>query len=223
MLASRPMRAAATVAAALVLVAGAAGTADAAKGGGGGKGGGKPPKGGTALTGAAAIQAAHDQTCPVVAGFTSCASLTVRIVDQGDTGWAATASPATRTITYNSHYTATQADWSHVVAHEVGGHVDAWNEIVAAVGVEQAWTDYYDLDHFAQPWAAESWSRTASSARTFSTSDAKEAYLDCRGPVAHGYRGNYLHMWGLTTSTAQRQFCTGAEAVMTAALTQSRP
>ncbi|NHA67395.1 hypothetical protein [Phycicoccus flavus] len=217
-------RVTAALAASLVLLAGAAGSAEAAKGGngGGGKGGGKPSSTTTTLTGPAAIQAAHDATCRVVVEYTSCASLTVKIADFGNTGWAAQSSPATGTVTYNSYYkTATQADWSHVVAHEVGGHVDTWNEIVAKVGVTQAWTDYYDVDRFAQGWATTSWGTLSTGARSFSTSDAKEAFLDCVGPVAHGYRGNYLYTWGLTTSTQQKRFCTGVDTVLSAALTSS--
>lgn len=205
-----------------MLVAGAAGSAAAAKGG---KGGGKPskPSATTSLTGPNAIRAAHDATCPLVAQYTACASLTVTIADFGNTGWAAQASPAKGAVTYNSYYSsATQADWSAVVAHEVGGHVDVWNEIVAKVGVGQAWTDYYDLDHFAAPWASGAWSAVTGSPRTFGTAEAKEAFLDCAGPVAHGYRGNYLYLWGLTSTAGQRQFCAGSDAVLTAALTSSR-
>ena len=215
-------RAAAAAAVALVLVAGAAGSAAAAKGG---KGGGKPskPSTTTSLTGPSAIRAAHEATCPLVAEYTVCGALSVTIADFGNTGWAAQAGPAKGTVTYNSYYSsATQADWSAVVAHEVGGHVDVWNEIVATVGVGQAWTDYYDLDHFAAPWATAAWSAVTAASRPFGTAEAKEAFLDCAGPVAHGYRGNYLYLWGLTSTSAQRQFCAGSDAVLTSALTSSR-
>jgi hypothetical protein len=209
------------LASSLVLVAGMAAPALAAKGGGGTSG--KPGRTTTTvLTGAAAIRAAHDATCPLVVEATDCSSLTVNIVDAGNTGWAAQASPATATVTYNSYYAASQADWALVVAHEVGGHVDAWNEIVAAVGTTQAWTDYYDLDWFAASWAPARWSATTGTTRAFTSTDAKEAYLDCAGPVAHGYRANYLYLWGLTTTAQQQTFCQGADAVMTSALTSVR-
>lgn len=224
-----PARVTCVLASALVLLAGAAAPAMAGKGGGGNGGGGtarggKPSKiSVTALTGPAAVQAAHDATCPKVVEATVCASLAVKIADFGNTGWAGQASPATSSVTYNSYYsTATQDDWSQVVAHEVGGHVDAWNEIVGKVGVSQAWTDYYDLDFFASPWAPAHWGATATAPRTFTTTEAKEAYLDCAGPVAHGYRGNYLYRWRLTTTTQQQTFCVGADGVMTSALTSSR-
>lgn len=212
------------LASSLVLVAGMAAPAMAGKGGGGGGGGGKPAKTTTTavLTGAAAIRAAHDATCPLVVEATVCSSLTVTIVDAGNTGWAAQASPATGTVTYNSYYAATQDDWALVVAHEVGGHIDAWNEIVAKVGTTQAWTDYYDLDRFASSWAPARWSATTGAARAFTSTDAKEAYLDCAGPVAHGYRANYLFLWGLTTTAQQQTFCRGADTVMTSALTSVR-
>ena len=220
-------RAAAALAVGVLITAGVAGAAEAAKGGngGGGKGGGKPPKGTTtttATTGTSAIQAAHTDVCPRVSEYTSCATLSVTIKDFGNVGWAGYAHPANHAIDYNSYFNATQAAWSNVVAHEVGGHLDAWNEIVARVGTTQAWTDYYDIDAFAVPWATARWSATKGTARTFSTGEAKEAYLDCAGPVSHGYQGNYLYMWGLGTATQQQTFCKGHSNVLEDALTTSR-
>ena len=219
-------RAAAALAVGVLITAGVAGAADAAKGGGGGKGGGKPPKGSTTTTttttGASAVQAAHADVCPKVSEYTSCGALTVTIKDFGNVGWAGWAHPANSAIDYNTYFNASQSAWSNVVAHEVGGHLDAWNEIVARVGVTQAWTDYYDLDAFAVPWATARWTATKGTTRSFSTGDAKEAYLDCAGPVQHGYQGNYLFMWGLGTTSQQQTFCKGHANVLEDALTKSR-
>lgn len=224
---SASARAAAALAVTVLVTAGVAGAADAAKGGkGGGKGGGKPPKDSTptapSTTGASAIQAAQEDVCPKVSDHTSCAALTVTIKDFGNVGWAGQAHPANQSVDYNTYFTASQSAWSNVVAHEVGGHVDTWNEIVARVGVTQAWTDYYDIDAFAVPWATARWSAVKGTSRAFSTWEAKEAYLDCAGPVAHGYQGNYLYTWGLSTSSQQQSFCTGASTVLEDALTKSR-
>jgi hypothetical protein len=217
-----PARTAAALAVAVLLSAGIAGSADAAKGGGGTKGGGKPPKGGTTststLTGASAVAAAYADVCPKVARYTDCAAVTRNITDFGGTGWVGYAHPADEAVDFNTYYTYSQASWSNVVAHEVGGHVDAWNELVAKVGAAQAWTDYYQLDTYAQPWVTARWSATQGSTRSFSTSQAKEAYLDCRGAVAHGYRGDYLYTWGIAAGTAQQTFCTGYTTVMDQAL-----
>ena len=53
------------------------------------------------------------------------------------------------------------------MAHEVGGHHDAWNEIVAKVGTGQAWTDYYDLDYFGEKWAEARYQALKGTARDF--------------------------------------------------------
>ncbi len=219
-------RATAALAVGVLITAGVAGAAEAAKGGngGGGKGGGKPPKGSTTTTttGTSAIQAAHADVCPRVSEYTSCSALTVTIKDFGNVGWAGWAHPANDAIDYNSYFNVSQAAWSNVVAHEVGGHLDVWNEIVARVGTAQAWTDYYDLDAFAVPWAAARWTATKGTTRTFSTGEAKEAFIDCAGPVAHAYQANYLYSWGLTTATQQQTFCKGYSNVLEDALTTSR-
>lgn len=220
---SVPARTAAALAVAALLTAGVAGAADAAKGGnGGGKGGGKPGKGSTStsttLTGASAVQAAYDDVCPKVAAYTSCASLDATIADFGATGWVGSAHPAAGAVDFNIHYTYSQASWNNVVAHEVGGHIDAWNELVAKVGTTQAWTDYYEIDTFAQPWITKRWSATMGTSKSFTTSQAKEGWLDCRGPVAHGYRGDYLYTWGISAGTAQQNFCRGYADVMTQAI-----
>lgn len=222
-----PARTTAALAVAVLLTAGLAGAADAAKGGGGN--GGKGPKGGTtttsttSLTGSSAIQAAQADVCPKVAEYTSCSALGVTISNFGSTGWAGYSHPANDAVDYNTYYTVSQAQWANIVAHEVGGHIDAWNEIVAKVGVTQAWTDYYDLDYFGAQWATARWTAVKGTSRTFSTGEGKEAYLDCAGPVAHGYQGNYLYSWGMTTASSQQSFCQGSAGVMTDALTKSRP
>ncbi len=218
-----PARTTATLAVAVLLAAGLAGSADAAKGGngnGGGKGGGKPPKSSTStsLSGASAVQAAYADVCPTVAAYTSCSALSVTIDNFGGTGWTGYAHPANGAVDFNTYYSYSQSSWNNVVAHEVGGHIDAWNEIVATVGVTQAWTDYYELDTVAQPWVAARWQATQGTSRSFTTSQAKEAYLDCRGPVSHGYRGDYLYVWGIPAGSAQRTFCTGYADVMAKAL-----
>ena len=214
------LKATAVVAVAAALSAGMATTAHA----------GKTPKGKPSsstvtatVSTATTIANAQAATCASVADYTSCAALKVTIVNQGATGYTGNASPATSSITYNSYYTGSQADWANVVAHEVGGHVDAWNEIVAKVGTTQAWTDYYDLDYFGKTWAEGQWKAVKGTARTFTQSEGKEAYLDCAGPVAHGFRGNYLYQWGFATSALQKSFCTGSSAVLTNALTKVRP
>jgi hypothetical protein len=214
------LKATVVVAIAAALSAGMATTAQAGK-----TSKGKP--GSTTVTATTSttttIANAQAATCGTVADYTSCTALKVTIANQGATGYAGNSSPATSAITYNSYYAGTQADWSNVVAHEVGGHIDAWNELVAKVGTTQAWTDYYDLDYFGKLWAEGQWKAVKGTARTFTLSEGKEAYLDCAGPVAHGFQGNYLYQWGFTTATVQKSFCTGSSAVMTNALTKVRP
>jgi hypothetical protein len=223
---SVPARTAAALAVAALLTAGIAGAADAAKGGngGGGKGGGgKPSKGSTttstSLTGSAAAKAAYDDVCPKVASYTSCGSLDATIADFGATGWVGRSHPAAGSLDMNTFYTYSQSGFSTVVAHEVGGHIDTWNELVAKVGTTQAWTDYYDIDTFAQPWITQRWAATMGTNKSFSTSQAKEGWLDCRGPVAHGYRGDYLYSWGIAAGSAQQSFCRGYGTVLTEAMT----
>ena len=53
----------------------------------------------------------------------------------------------------------------------------------------QAWTDYYDLDYFGEIWAEGRYKAVEGTARTFTLTEGKELYLDCVGPVAHGYPG----------------------------------
>ena len=97
------------------------------------------------------------------------------------------------------------ADWAQTVSHEIGGHHDAWNELVAKVGTAQAWTDYYDLDYFGKLWAEGRYKAVEGTARTFTLSEGKELYLDCVGPVAHGYPGNYLSNRGVTAPPRRRR------------------
>lgn len=192
--------------------------ADAARGGG--KGSGKGPKT-TSLTGTAAIQYAHDTVCPKVVEYAECSTISVNIA-YFDASWAGWSHPADNAIDYNSRFDASVDAWSNVVAHEVGGHIDVWQEIVAKVGVTQAWTDYYDIDVFAQPWAAAQWQSVTGNTRAFTSSDAKEAFIDCAGPNAHGYQANYLYSWGLYSSESRNLFCAGYEQVLDRALVESR-
>ncbi|WP_392543020.1 hypothetical protein [Oryzobacter telluris] len=215
------------MAALLALTAGVAGTAQAAKGGPG-----KPPKGGTSTTipvtptTTTTVNVADVQstTCPKVMDYASCGSMNVTVANLGATGFIGNAGPANNAVTYNTYYTGTATTWAAVVAHEAGGHVDAWNEIVAKVGTAQAWTDYYDLDYFGELWAEGRYRATKGTTRDFTRSEGKETYLDCVGPVAHGYTGNYLTMWGYSGLAAQQGFCaSGTAQVMSDALTKVRP
>ena len=149
----------------------------------------------------------HNEVCPQVSEYTNCSTLRVEIANYGATGWNGSASPANGLVRYNTYYA--NSNWAQVVSHEVGGHVDAWNEIVAKVGVSQAWVDYYDLDHFAVQWL---YGHTGT---TYSTTRAKEMYLDCAGPVAHGYWGNYV-------GSLASKVCPDHESVMQMALTGSQ-
>jgi len=146
---------------------------------------GRPDAGPNSYLGAAQIERVHDRLCRKVVEYTDCKSLTVTVSDFGPTGWIATSQPYTGIVNYNSHYKYTKDIWESVVAHEVGGHHDTWNEIVARVGYNQAWTDYYELDHYAQLWLA-------GHGYSFDQSLAKELWLDCAGPVDHGYTGLYM-------------------------------
>lgn len=215
-------RAAAVLAVVVALSAGVAGTAQAAKGGKGGK----PGSGSTTTTTtptASGIKSIHDSVCVTVSDYVPCAGLTVTVSDFGATGWTASSGPANGTTSYNSYYTLSSSSWAQTVSHEVGGHHDAWREIVAKVGTTQAWTDYYDLDYFGEVWAEARYKAVKGTARDFSRTEGKELYLDCVGPVAHGYPGNYLTNRGIASGDPQRTFCSGADTVMSDALTKARP
>jgi hypothetical protein len=216
-------RTAAVLAVVVALTAGIAGTAQAAKGGKPGTGGTTSITTPTTTTTPEGIKAVHDSVCPAVAEYTSCSSLAVTVSAAGLVGWTASSGPAAGTITYNSSYAMSSASWAQTVAHEVGGHHDAWREIVAKVGEAQAWTDYYDLDYFGELWAEGRYKAIKGTVRDFTRSDGKEAYLDCVGPVAHGYPGNYLTSWGFAAGAAQQSFCQGAATVMSDSLTKVRP
>jgi hypothetical protein len=190
--------------------------------------GGKGPKGPIVVSPTptlteAQIRATHDTVCPQVVEYTACASITVTVANMGATGWTGSAGPAARTVTYNSYYSLTQAQWSAVVSHEMGGHHDAWNELVAKVGPSQAWIDYYDLDYFGELWAEGRYLALKGTTRDLSRVQGKEVYLDCAGPVAHGYTGGYLSGLGFSTLTQQQQFCIGSAQVFTDATTKVRP
>ena len=216
-------RAAAALAVVLTLTAGLAGTAQAAKGG-------KPKPGGTVTTttttttalSASGIKSVHDSICPTVEEYTNCSALSATASNYGQTGWTASSGPANGTVQYNAYYAMGSAQWAQTVSHEVGGHHDAWNEIVYKVGLTKAWTDYYDLDYFGELWAEARYKATKGTVRDFTRSEGKETYLDCVGPVAHKYTGNYLSMWGIS-ATLQPTFCLGADTVMSDALTKVRP
>ncbi len=168
-----------------------------------------------------AILAAHAEVCPAVSEHTDCDTLAAIIEDFGDVDWLGQAHAAKNNVAYNTHYTATPDEWRDIVAHAVGGHIDTWNEIVEQVGEKQAWVDYYDIDEFAVPWAESRWSAVADTSRSFSAEDAKEAFLDCAGPVAHDYWANYLSLWGLDDVSAQESFCSGYADILEQALTQT--
>lgn len=185
------------------------------------KGGGKG--GSTTTSTVGDPMTAHKAVCAKVVEFTDCTLLKASAVNEGATGYTATSAPATGEVKYNSYYTQTQVAWERTVSHEVGGHHDAWNEIVAKVGVSQAWTDYYDLDYFAEPFMEARWLAVKGTVRDFTRSEAKEMYLDCVGPTAHGYAGAYLSARSMPDLATQQQFCTGNEQVMTDALTKVRP
>ena len=217
------LRATATVALVAALCAGLAGTAQA-----GGSKSKKPVKPGTLTTTstyltASGIRSVHDTVCPTVAEYTKCANLTVTVSDQGSTGYTATSAPASGSVSYNSSVPQTSAGWSRTVSHEVGGHHDAWNELVAKVGTTQAWTDYYDLDYFGELWAEARYKAVKGTTKDVSRSQGKEVWLDCVGPNAHGYPGNYLSGLGLAEGSEQTTFCQGASTVMSDAITKVRP
>jgi hypothetical protein len=191
---------------------------------------GKPGGGGTTTTvitttglSAAGIKSVHDLTCPAVAEYTSCAGLKVTVADLGSTGWSGNSSPANGTTSYNAHVQMSSSSWAQTVSHEIGGHHDAWNELVAKVGLTKAWTDYYDLDYFGKIWAEARFRAVKGTTRTFTLSEGKESYLDCAGPVSHGYPGNYLTNRGVIGTTAQTSFCQGAATVMSDAVSKARP
>jgi hypothetical protein len=176
----------------------------------------------TALS-ASAIKAVHDRVCPTVVDYSACAGIAVTVADFGATGWSASSSPANKTVSYNSHVQMSDAGWAQTVSHEIGGHHDAWNELVAKASLTQAWTDYYDLDYFGQQWAQSRYLAVKGTTRSFTLAEGKESYLDCAGPVSHGYPGNYLTNRGIIGTTAQTQFCQGAATVLSNALTKVRP
>ena len=221
------LRATAVVAILAALAAGTATTAQAGKTSKGKAGGGVVTTTTTTTTttalSASAIKSVHDSVCQAVAEYTSCAGLSITVADAGATGWTANSSPGNRTTSYNSYYAMSSANWAQTVSHEIGGHHDAWNELVAKVGTAQAWTDYYDLDYFGKLWAEGRYKAVVGTARTFTLSEGKELYLDCVGPVAHGYPGNYLTNRGVTGTTAQTTFCQGAATVMSDAISKVRP
>lgn len=208
-------RTAAVLAVAVVLTAGLAGTAQAGKGG-------KGPSSTTTTT-TASPKSVHDSVCDPVSEYVTCSGIAVTVSNFGATGWTASSGPANGTVSYNSYYTLSSSSWAQTVSHEIGGHHDAWREIVAKVGSTQAWTDYYDLDYFGERWAEARYKALKGTVRDYTLAEGKEGYLDCVGPVAHGYPGNYLSRWGFSAGTAQAQFCTGAGQVMTDALTKVRP
>ena len=219
-------RAAAVLAVVVALTAGLAGTAQAAKG----NKGGKPGTGSTTTTTtttttptASGIKSIHDSVCPAVSDYVPCAELAVTVSNLGATGWTASSGPANGTTSYNSYYTLSSSSWAQTVSHEVGGHHDAWRELVAKVGTGQAWTDYYDLDYFGEIWAEARYKAVKGTVRDFTRSEGKELYLDCVGPVRHGYPGNYLTNRGIASGDPQRTFCSGADTVMSDALTKVRP
>jgi len=51
----------------------------------------------------------------------------------------------------------------------------------------------------------------------------KDPYLDCAGPVAHGYNGYCVSGRGFSAGTRQVTFCQGAATVMSDAIRKVRP
>ena len=174
-------------------------------------------------TSSATILEIHQRTCPTVVEYTDCATVTVEVADFGATGWTGSSGPAAGIVRYNSSFRLSDASWAQTVSHEMGGHHDAWRELVAKVGVSQAWTDYYDLDYFAEAWAEARWVIITGVRWDVTRQTAKEVFLDCSGPVAHGFRGNYLSLRGVTTSIQQAAFCRGHQKVMADAIAFARP
>jgi hypothetical protein len=217
------LRATAVVAILAALTAGTATTAQAGKTNKGKPGATTTTTTATTALTAAQVRSVHDTVCPTVAEYTPCSGLSVTVSNFGATGWTGTSGPADKTVSYNTYSALPASDWSAVVAHEVGGHHDAWNEIVAKVGTSQAWTDYYDLDYFGEKWAEARYQALKGTARDFTLSEGKEVYLDCAGPVAHGYTGYYLSGRGFSAGTQQVTFCQGASTVMSDALTKVKP
>lgn len=190
----------------------------AATGTGNGNGNGRSPKPKptATLTGAALVKSVHDSLCPVVMDYPSCLTMTVTIADSGPTGYTGSSGPANNTVEYNTYYTLSEQGWRNVVAHEVGGHVDTWNELVARAGVSQAWIDYYDINQAAKPWMEKRWFDTFGTERVFTTGESKEMWLDCAGPVKYGYRGAYLYNRGIVDQAA---FCRDHASVLESVLT----
>jgi hypothetical protein len=216
------LRATAVVAVVAALSAGMATTAQAGKTSKGKPGSTTTTTTTTALS-ASAVRSVHDSVCPSVAEYTSCPGISVTVSNFGATGWTGNSSPANKTVSYNTYSSLSGSAWSALVAHEMGGHHDAWNEIVAKVGTTQAWTDYYDLDYFGEKWAEARYQAVKGTARDFTLSEGKEIYLDCAGPVAHGYNGYYLSGRGFSAGTQQVTFCQGAASVMSDAISKVRP
>lgn len=184
----------------------------AAKGGSSG-GGGKPAKGGTTTTAILATQdellALHNATCPNVAQYADCAALVVRFVNV-NASWAGYAHPAENYIEYNTQFLgkASNAWWTNTISHEVGGHVDTWAELVSKVGTTKAWSDYYDIDKYAEPFFE------TKLGVDLTPQAAKEMYLDCQGAVRNGYLGGYLYgVYGKQALSDQQTVCKGYRAV----------
>lgn len=153
----------------------------------------------------------HNRVCPQVVEHITCPTLTVTAAPLGTSYGVAWSKPSAGEVTYNTTYDLTGQQWSELVAHEVGGHHDVWAELVVKVGTAQAWTDYYDIDRLAVPWIEARHVAVKGTPRTYTQTEAKEGFLDCAGPVAHGYFGHYLGSFGIGD---QRMFCQGWEAVM---------
>lgn len=161
------------------------------------------------------VQQIHDYMCPRVVDYLDCSTITVKVANYGPTGYYATSGPAYKVVEYNTYYTQTTAGWERTVSHEMGGHHDAWAEL--SVRGTNPWQDYYDLDVFAWDWLNSHGYTFYKSDGTKNTELTKEMYLDCVGPVAHGYQGNYLSSRSVSTTV-----CTDAYTVMNRALTENR-
>lgn len=178
--------------------------------------GGKPREGTTTvstststITSISDLLALHTTLCPKVTTATNCSTLRVETPNRTDVTWTGYAHPAEGYVEYNTRYLGTYSasSWSNVIAHEVGGHMDTWNELVAKVGPSKAWTDYYDIDKLAEPFFEPRLGID------LTPQIAKEVYLDCQGTVRNGYIGAYLYNRGKRTLTEQQTVCSGYRTI----------
>ena len=182
-----------------------------------GRAGVNPRRGGstssTTVATAAELVTLHNSLCPQVSMYVDCSNIRV-VTGYYDTTWAGFSHPADGYVEYNTKYLGiSSASWSNVISHEIGGHMDTWAELVSKVGTARAWTDYYDIDTYAQPYFE------TKLGVSLTKSAAKEVYLDCQGAVRNGYIGGYLYnYYGRTSLAAQQDACKGYRTVFDQAI-----